>query len=615
MPTRRLALLALVLAACHGKKAQPPHPQFWCPGQAGCTKGSDGTLAAGFAAVAITPAGYEKPRPDFLLDKGGACDEAAEVDPADGLPHCGALTPDAWSDCGLDHLCPGDVGYPGKDAGEGDGVPDFFRDCGRDGLCPGDPGYAGPDADGSEGDGKFEGYWLAGFDNNRPMNAVHDDLWARAMVLRSGDVTIAFVELDLVGFFWDDVDRVRRRVAALAPGEVDYVLVGATHTHEGPDALGQWGPVVGAAGYERGVDDDWLTNVVVEGAAQAAVKALRAAQPAKLYAAQAHVGQETPSLISDTRDPWIADDALTVLRLAGAQDGKTLGTFVSFGNHPETVASGNNAATGDFVGYVRDGVEKGLALPDGTPVAQGEGGTCVFFQGALGGMMTPLHAHPQALDGSVPRDGTFAKAQAVGQQLAKVALGALATAPEIASPRLAFGAQTLHVKVENTVMQFAMSLFGLFHRSLYDYDARKAIGSNNVPSVNTEIAKIEVGPVRFVAVPGELFPELAVGYDAKWSFGQPRVKPSNPNPPDLSKAPPDPYLKDLLGGDIPCVLGLAGDELGYFVPPYDYQLSAGNPYFDRAPGDHYEETNSLGPSVVPALLDAYKRLLAWEPAR
>jgi hypothetical protein len=43
--------------------------------------------------------------------------------------------------------------------------------------------------------------------------------------------------------------------------------------------------------------------------------------------------------------------------------------------------------------------------------------------------------------------------------------------------------------------------------------------------------------------------------------------------------------------------GLAGDFIGYIIPAFNYVLDMQNPYLNDAPGDHYEETNSLGPLV------------------
>lgn len=607
--------LAITAAAC-GPKSSKPHPELWCPGGPGCEKGSDGTLKAGVASFSIAPVTFEKPRADFLKESGDGCLEGSPLD-ASGKKRCGQLVDDAWADCGLDHLCKGDKGYPGPDQGEGDSIPDFFADCGNDGLCPGDPGYPGPDADGTEGNGKFDGYWLAGYDSDRPVESVHDEIDARAIVFQSGDVMIGLVSLDVVGFFYDDGDKVRARVKELAPElAFDYIGVGANHMHDAPDALGQWGPANPRAGnipMATGINGPWMKNVAIENAAKALVEAAHSARPTKLYAATGRMGAVQPTLIIDFRDPFVSDDAVTVMKLVDASNNQVFGTFVSWGNHPETVADANNQVTADYVHYLRESMEKGIKLPNGTQLADGLGGTCVFMNGAVGGMQSSLHAHPLAMDGTKTDDRTYAKAQAVGEHVAKVALDTLSSAPEIKSPKLAFGAHNFKFTVENKAFQLAFQVLHLFDRKIYDFDPNKDITPKNIPHILSLVSKIEIGPIHILTVPGELLPELAVGYDPKWSFGQPQVDPTNPNPPDMTKAPPGPYLKDQLGGDVRCVLGLMNDEVGYFVPPYNYELSATNPYFDQAPGDHYEETNGLGPNAVPTLLEAYKGVVDWEP--
>ncbi len=611
----RLALLLCGLAACTTPKKAPTGtpPESFCPGAPGCEQGANGTLQVGIAARTVSPTAYERPRPDYLKNSGEVCPEGAPHG-TDGQPRCGELKASAFHDCGLDTLCPGDVGYPGKDSGEADGHPDWFFDCGRDQVCPGDPGYTAPDADGSEGDDTFQGFWLAGFGNNIPLYAVHDDQQARAVVLENGDVTLGVVSVDTIGLFRDDVLRIRARAAQKLPaGALDYLLVSSTHTHEAPDTLGQFGMNEGLIPTKRGVDDAWLTQVLIENTAQAVADAWTSRRPAKLTAAQGHLGSRTREVISDTRDPFVHDDAVTVLEFTEAQSGDVIGTLVSWGNHPETVADVNNALTADFAWALREGMENGVFKADGSLVAQGRGGTCVFLQGAVGGMQTSLHADPLSVDGVHPRARSFEKARAVGNVVALTALESLAQATPQPAPPLAYGAQTLLLPVENDVFQLLFTNLTLLKRRLYDFNRDLGVTATNIPHVQTEVAKLQVGGVRFLAVPGELLPELAVGYDAKWAFGGPQVREGNVNPPDLSKVPAGPYLKDQLHGEVNCVVGLANDELGYLIPPYDYQVSATKPFLEQAPGNHYEETNSLGPSATPKLLEAYGTLLGWEP--
>ena len=46
--------------------------------------------------------------------------------------------------------------------------------------------------------GKFDAYWIAGFDNQRAANGVHDDVWARVMVFDDGETRLAMVSLDAI---------------------------------------------------------------------------------------------------------------------------------------------------------------------------------------------------------------------------------------------------------------------------------------------------------------------------------------------------------------------------------------------------------------------------------
>ena len=54
--------------------------------------------------------------------------------------------------------------------------------------------------------------YLAGFGQNRKATGVHDPLKARAVVLKHEDRKLALVSLDVVGFFYPNVVRVREQL-------------------------------------------------------------------------------------------------------------------------------------------------------------------------------------------------------------------------------------------------------------------------------------------------------------------------------------------------------------------------------------------------------------------
>ncbi len=201
---------------------------------------------------------------------------------------------------------------------------------------------------------------------------------------------------------------------------------------------------------------------------------------------------------------------------------------------------------------------------------------------------------------------------------------------------LGFRAREIYVDVRNSAYHIAIST-QLFQRDAYFYDPARPLGEDNVPAIKTELVVIDIGPAELVSVPGELHAELLLAtpegvsaVDAPYPFTpEPFVilndPASNPNceadgysrcndgPPDLAKLDRSRVID--LARDPKAryrwVLGLGMDEIGYIVPSYDYLLDPQNPYFEAAsPGNHYEETNSVGLDVEALIVDPILQLLA-----
>jgi hypothetical protein len=579
---------AFFLVSCIGPPDADTGAVFWrtdgpdlvCPGDPGCETAA-GALSAGAAALAITPTCFEQ-----------------------------------WLDCGEDGICPHDEDWVAEDGGEGDAEYDlqteFFLDCGCDQLCPGDEGYAA--ADEGEADGVFQAMWLAGFQNGRPANSVHDDLWARAVVVDQGDLRVGIVTLDVVGFFYNDVQAIRELVTQ-AGADVDHVIVSSTHNHEAPDTLGQWGLQIG----RRGVDVPWHDEVK-RIAADAVVAAVDALQPAELLVVDADVSEDMPekgtrNQISDHRDPKIVDENMGIAWLRSSADGSTIATLLNFGNHPETLADENTAITSDFPHYVRDGMENGVDWASG-PV-DGLGGVSLYLQASVGGMMTPLGVTVTDRDGAEFSQSTFDKAQAIGHLMASQALESLQDATPSVGPSLALRVSQIYMPIDNVAFQ-AMYLMGVFKRPAFNYDPDENLTDDNIPELQTEMNVFDLGPIRMLTIPGELLPELAVGgFDGSHTnigaSDEPLVNLEVENAADLSKAPEGPFLKDRMAGEYNWILGLGNDELGYIIPEYNFVLDELVPYLNEAEGDHYEETNSLGPRTAGLIELRAAEILGWTP--
>ena len=187
------------------------------------------------------------------------------------------------------------------------------------------------------------------------------------------------------------------------------------------------------------------------------------------------------------------------------------------------------------------------------------GGTAVFAAGALGAMMTP--------DREV---ADVAALERMGARLAEAAVTALRTRSRTLDAGLRFERRRIAIPSGNPVFEAALA------SGLVEPRERDADGA-----VVSEVSLLEIGGtagLRLAAVPGEMAPTLGLP------------------------------LKRALAPATAAVVGLADDELGYILDPADYVF----PDDPRDPGEHYEETMSVGREAGPVVTDAIMAILATE---
>ncbi|MFT7521371.1 MAG: hypothetical protein ACI9MC_003522 [Kiritimatiellia bacterium] len=568
----RALFVATLLTACAGQSRQPGDPLLWCPG-----------------------------------DPSGVCDTVRKPEPLQAGAAQVSIVPECfetWTDAD------GNAEYSRSK--------DTFFDCGCDRLCPDDPDYTGPDE--GEGDETFQAIWIAGFQQSRAALGVRppdvglidsDGLYLQALVLKQDDTSMALITVDAFGIMNGDVLAIRQAVAA-AGLDIDHVIVNSSHSHATPDSLGIYGPTLTKSGY----DARYFAQV-----RQAAVQAVQAAsaelQPVVLTTSRVdlpavHPDKGITNFITDTRDPWIIDRWLNVMHVADGS-GDTVATLVHWGNHPEAAGSGHAYLSADFVAGVRHAVGKGWSWESRS--VQGVGGVTMYVQGMVGGMMTPLRIEHVDWDGTRRRTSSFAKADALGLQLGALVVDSLADGTVADAPQLAFRQQTMELPIDNFAFQ-AMFLLGTLSRETHGWNNDLAMTDDNRPFVMSEVGTLQIGPVHMLTLPGEVLPELVIGgYDGSQVHfdGRGVVTDDNPNPPPLDDAPAGPYLQDRMQGEHRWVLGLTNDQVGYIVPTYNFQIDERAPYIDDAPGDHYEETNSLGPNTAQRVEATAIQILEWRP--
>ena len=480
-----------------------------------------------------------------------------------------------------------------------------FVDSNGDGEYNDRDGDTFTDTNGNE---DLDAVWIAGYGSSRPAVDVHDPLEGRIVALRQNNTTIVWIAADLVGFFYDYIQEVQARLDPTTAAEVDLLMVSATHTHQGPDTVGIWGTSL----TESGLDLDYLDFIfdqLADGVADA-VADLREAHATFGAIAVEDPDGSTRAYVGDGRDPVIIDTTLNVMRLFEPTSGETIATVVIFASHAEFMDSDNNLLSADYPYFLREAVESG----DTTGLA-GIGGVCLFVNGSVGGQIGPHDVVPRDRAGNEVHGDNYARAQAVGESYAEFALKALATesgAVTVEQPDLFFRTRHVYATIENQLYQAAWRL-GIFNRELHNFNPEAFIDDTNTPQVRTELVYLRVGPASMVSIPGELHPEVFIGcYDGSCTGNVPIIDPNNSLPPDLSKAPGPPYLRDLLEADgsrFQWSLGLTQDELGYIMPDYNYVLDENAPYLEEAPGDHYEETNSLGPRVFSEIIVPLEELI------
>jgi len=250
------------------------------------------------------------------------------------------------------------------------------------------------------------GISLAGF-SARTAGAqdVHDDLYARAVVIEDGVTCLALVVCDLCELDETFVATTRRRIEAAAGIPPGAVMIAATHTHAAPATFRL---------FSAPPDAIWL-NALSERITDATVAAMRDLAPARLAVG---VGREETVGRNRRRPDAPTDPTLTTVRID--REGAPPIHLVHYACHPTVLGPDNLLISRDFVGFMVDAVERAV------------GGFALFANGACGDINAGHSADRTAL--GLPMPGrTFDRAEALGLQLAVEAVRVSTNARPVAA--------------------------------------------------------------------------------------------------------------------------------------------------------------------------------------
>jgi Neutral/alkaline non-lysosomal ceramidase, N-terminal len=214
-----------------------------------------------------------------------------------------------------------------------------------------------------------------------PSEGIESHLLATALVLADEKTKVVIFDCDLIGFDLPLAEKIRKAVGEHVGTPASHVLVGCTHTHNGPcTARGVLGGVhdVGGKPEERAALDAYIENLVGQLAGVAHLAESRR-QPARVGGGRGEAPvainreevNEDGRILVGRNPKGTTDHSVDVLRVDGL-DGKPIAVVVSYAAHPVVMGYHTYLLSPDYPGVTRRIVE------------QVTGATCLFLTGAAG---------------------------------------------------------------------------------------------------------------------------------------------------------------------------------------------------------------------------------------
>ncbi len=352
----------------------------------------------------------------------------------------------------------------------------------------------------------------------QPAREKRGELTARALVLRKGDVSVAVVALDLLGFPSVLGDRVRAKVGRIP---ASHILIGSTHTHSAPDCYAFPDGKGGHTGDLESMD------FVCDQAAKAVNLAIDRLQPAWIKIA---TGEAKGKIAYNYYAPDLYDRRMSVIQ-AVSPEGKTIATLVNYAVHPEVLGNDVGIMSPDLVGPLCEKIESQ------------SGGTALFMNSAQGGMVT---ADNRNLD--QPRDPqrgywndarTWEECLRIGHLMADEAARIVKPAAPQKDPSLFVDAIDLRFPVESDAMWAVVSYSPLKYPHNDDH------------SIKARVNLVNLGDAQILTIPGEALPNIGF------------------------------YLKRKMHGKHNLLFGLSNEAFGYIMTKVDFHSFPRYDYISR----------------------------------
>ncbi|WP_394337760.1 hypothetical protein [Flavilitoribacter nigricans] len=349
----------------------------------------------------------------------------------------------------------------------------------------------------------------------KPSKVKRGDLYVRALVLEEAGEKIAIVNIDNLGWPAALGDRSRKLIKGIRP---ENILIGATHTHSGPDAYA-FPDETGKTGADMKYLD-WCVQQVADAVNDATSKL----EPAALKIAE---GEAKGKIAYNYYAERLYDPRCGVIQaIRAGTDGKeeVIATLVNYAIHPEVIGSKREILSPDLCGPLYNRIEAKT------------GGMALFMNGAQGGMVTA----DNRLESQAEEEArTWEECQRIGELLADEALRIVADAPIQSNPGIRCRAERVQFPVDSEMMRFIIQYSPLGIEISEDHQ------------ISTQINLLNVGSAQILTIPGEALPNI--GY----------------------------YLKRKMKGQQNLLFGLTNDAFGYILTREDFNSFERYEYVSR----------------------------------
>jgi hypothetical protein len=356
---------------------------------------------------------------------------------------------------------------------------------------------------------------LAGFAARLGVSeGIHDDLFARALVLANEASAVALISLDVLALPDEFVKCVRKSIHASTGIHPDSVMIASTHTHAGPVTITTF------FNPEESVNTNYMDSLSLA-IDEAVMTAWRKRFPARIGVGAGRV--EGIGVNRRSPDQRPVDEEIGIIKVED-EGGRVRAVFVNYACHPTVLGSNNLLVTGDFPNFAIERIEESIG-PD----------SFAMFVNGTQGNISMGHSSELSAIGVITPGRTFEHAAELGHLLADATLAAL---PDIATddaPTL--GALSMRVnlplkhyppleetdKILREADEQLASLSGngappdqlmraktnRLYASITNFYAREALALPN-GHLPIELQGLRIGETAFVAVPAEVFVEIGL---------------------------------------------------------------------------------------------------------